>query len=60
MTEDKCCRVFSEAGFRIIESFLSKDVRDFRQNEGCSPREWRRTAMASLSNMEPKNMKEGD
>ena len=34
MTEDQCRKVFSEAGFRIIESFLSKDVRNDRQNEG--------------------------
>lgn len=34
MTEDKCRKAFSEAGFRIIESFISKDVRNDRQNEG--------------------------
>jgi AraC-like DNA-binding protein len=35
--------------------------RVFRQNEGCSPKEWRRTAMTSLSGIETTNpKKEGD
>lgn len=34
--------------------------RVFRQNEGCSPKEWRRTAMISLSSIETANKKEGD
>lgn len=35
--------------------------RVFRQSEGCSPKEWRRTAIASLSNIdEIKQEKEGD
>ena len=48
--------IAEQSGFRNEQTLY----RVFRQNEGCSPREWRRTAMASLSNMEPKNMKEGD
>lgn len=34
--------------------------RVFRQNEGCSPKEWRQTAMLSLSSIETSRKREGD